>query len=60
MSGDVPVDAVCTGCSQTRVKRVSEEEAEGSFRHVCHVCQSVQWMNTVARLSGLEQGGDGE
>lgn len=50
----VPVDAICTGCQNVSVRRVSEAEAGGSFRHVCHRCRGVQWFNTVKRLRGLE------
>ena len=64
----IPVDAVCTGCKQVRVKRVTPEEAglhpqvdpaqleAGdllSFKHVCHCCGSATWWNTKRVLTGL-------
>ncbi|WIV67107.1 hypothetical protein [Natrialbaceae archaeon AArc-T1-2] len=64
----IPVDAICTGCRQVRVKRVSSDaithqpqadpislEASDltSFKHVCHRCQTATWWNPVAVLTGL-------
>lgn len=62
----IPVDAVCTGCSRTAVKRapvekVDHDDETGSFKHVCHACHGAEWMNVVAVLDGLiaDDGGDG-
>ena len=70
----IPVDAICCGCKWVRVKRVTPEEAGlhpqvdpsqldpgdvGSFKHVCHRCQTVTWWNATSVLTGLltaEQG----
>ncbi len=64
----IPVDAICVGCRQTRVKRANPEEmgqhpqvdpttleAEDltSFKHVCHRCEEATWWNPVAVLTGL-------
>ncbi|ELZ11922.1 hypothetical protein C478_12150 [Natrinema thermotolerans DSM 11552] len=64
----IPVDAVCVGCGQVRVKRATLVEMEvepqidpstleatdcTSFKHVCYSCQSATWWNPVAILTGL-------
>ncbi|ADD03867.1 uncharacterized protein Nmag_0275 [Natrialba magadii ATCC 43099] len=71
----IPVDAICVGCGQTRVKRAplaevskdlskdpTELEAEDltSLKHVCHRCGSATWWNVVAVLSGLLEQERGE
>ena len=63
-----PVDALCTGCHRTHVKRVQPKEIGQhpqidpttleagdltSFRHICHRCGSVTWWNPTAVLTGL-------
>lgn len=60
----IPVDAVCTGCKRTRVKRAPAPDGDvvarelstddlTSFKHVCHRCQTATWWNPIAVLSGL-------
>ncbi|WP_226004119.1 hypothetical protein [Natrinema salinisoli] len=64
----IPVDAVCVGCGQTRVKRACLEEMDQqpdgdlttleatdctSFKHVCYQCQGATYWNPVAVLIGL-------
>jgi len=71
----LPVDAVCTGCGRTRVKRASPDEADynadadpatieasdlTSFKHVCYPCQGATWWNPIAVLSGLLEADAGD
>ena len=51
----VPVDAVCCGCGEVRVKNeaVRDPRRIGSFKHSCKVCGTVEWHNTVSRLDGI-------
>ncbi|AHG00333.1 hypothetical protein HALLA_17540 [Halostagnicola larsenii XH-48] len=71
----IPVDALCVGCGQTRVKRVRLEELDQpsqadphdleattltSFKHVCYRCQGATWWNPVAVLTGLLESEQGE
>lgn len=58
----VVVEAICTGCQLTRLKRSTrvDRDAESpstSFKHSCHRCQSVTWWNPL-RYVDLEDGGD--
>ncbi len=44
------LSARCTGCQMTSEKRTAEivgERSNGSFKHVCHSCQSVTWWNVL-------------
>ncbi|WP_323172875.1 hypothetical protein [Natrialba sp. PRR66] len=72
----IPVDAICTGCGQIRVKRATLKTVRESstttdptelevpdltsFKHVCHRCQTATWWNPVAVLSGLLEREGGE
>ncbi|AFZ71415.1 hypothetical protein [Natronobacterium gregoryi] len=71
----IPVDAICVGCGQIRVKRADPDEigqestvdpmdleAENcaSFKHVCHRCGSTTWWNPVVILTGLLERERGE
>lgn len=51
----VPVDAVCCGCGEVRVKNepVRDPRNIGSFQQACKVCGTVEWHNTVSRLDGI-------
>ncbi|OYR45278.1 hypothetical protein [Halorubrum sp. Hd13] len=45
--------ARCTGCGKTSEKRTVEivgDTSSGSFKHVCHSCQSVTWWNVLRVL----------
>ena len=44
------LSARCTGCGKTSEKRTAEivgDRSSGSFKHVCHSCQSVTWWNIL-------------
>ncbi|GAB7011758.1 hypothetical protein [Halolamina salina] len=57
----IPVDAICIGCSSSgrdrkTTKRVTLDELDaedpdeiktGTFRHVCHECQTATFWNVV-------------
>lgn len=51
----VPVDAVCCGCGEVRVKNepVRDPRRIGSFQQACKRCGTVEWHNTVSRLDGI-------
>jgi len=51
----VPVDGVCCGCGEIRVKNplVRDPRRIGSFKHSCKVCGTVEWHNTRSRLDGI-------
>jgi|AntDeeMetagen681_2_1112603.scaffolds.fasta_scaffold00345_11 hypothetical protein len=52
------VDAVCTGCKQTRAKRIIGGEPDDpptSVQHVCHQCQQETWWNVRRVLRGYYQ-----
>jgi len=50
----IPVDAVCTGCGQIRVKRPDEDQDDPeSFKHVCYRCKTTTWWNPNRTPTGL-------
>ncbi len=51
----VPVDAVCCGCGEVRVKNepVRDPRYIGSFQQACKGCGTVEWFNTRSRLDGI-------